>query len=173
MRPHDIALPCAKLQAVTRLSQNKIDKIIMYMMRDGWHSHYLPYLSSGQQAVTGHWRCHWDRGLCSRPPGSASLTSLAHSMMVKWGAPPFVHFITASSSLPSRQTSFACNEHSKMWARGLHSLRLASRLNGWQEGCIRKAGLLLKFVEYKCVRRAGNWLGSNFSRLGRSPCYSV
>ena len=52
-RPHDIALPCAKLQAVTRLSQNRNMEKIIYMMHDGWHSHYLPYLSSGQQAVTG------------------------------------------------------------------------------------------------------------------------
>ena len=52
-RTHDIALPCAKLQAVTRLSQNRNIQKIIYMMHDGWHSHYLPYLSSGQQAVTG------------------------------------------------------------------------------------------------------------------------
>ena len=58
------------------------------MMHDDWHTTtYLTY-HDGQQAVTGHWRCHWDRRLCSRPPGSASLTSLAHSMMVTMGGFP-------------------------------------------------------------------------------------
>ena len=135
-RPHDIVLPCAKLQAVTRLSQNRNTQKIIYMMHDGWHSHYLPYLSSGQQAVTGSLAVSLGSQALQSPSRQrfADFTCAQHD-----GKIAFVHFITAFSYLPSRQTSIAM-QRAKKWARGLHSLRLASRLNVSSLQRMRRAG---------------------------------
>ena len=114
-----------------------------------WLAH-LPYLSTGQQAVTGHWRCHWDRGLCSRPPGSAFADFLAACTMVKGGLPlcrPLhlcIFLLYPRVKLLSPATSTLIH----MWARGLHSLRLASRLN--------------VFLHCKRMRRAERHAGSSF-----------
>ena len=65
-----------------------------------------------------------------------SLTSLAHSMMVTWGGFPFsVHFISASFLF-----TLASNFYRKqraIWAKGLDSLSLASRLNVFPNALLR------------------------------------
>ena len=88
------------------------------MMHDDWHTTtYLTY-HDGQQAVTGHWRCHWDRRLCSRPPGSALADFTRAQHDGNMGGFPFffVHFISASFLF-----TLASNFYRKqraIWAKG-------------------------------------------------------
>ena len=143
-RPHDIALPCAKLQAVTRLSQKRNTQRIIYMMHDGWHSHYLPYLSSGQQAVTGSLAV----SLGSRALQSPSRQRFADFSCVlydgKRGASPMLS--TPSLHLliyPRVKLLSPATSTLNMWARGLDSLSLAS--------CI-------KCVSQNPRREASDWI---------------
>ena len=120
---HTIVLPCAKLQAVTRLSQKRNTQRIIYMMHDGWHSHYLPYLSSGQQAVTGSLAVSLGSRALQSPSRQRFADFSCALIMVSAMSRPLFHCIGERVAFTTAGLSLKCE------ARGLHSLRLASCLN--------------------------------------------